>query len=117
MVGEGAHGRQGGALLAAALRGRRDEEADVLAVVTPRLPLLARLVPKGLPLRGEVAVARRDPEQEGVVGGQLVRGDEGDRGRLARRVHLGQHFLGEGLFDSAGIERGGLLLVLCVRGE
>ena len=113
MVGKGAHGRQGRALLAAALRGGRDEEADVLAVIPARLPLLARLVPKGLPLGREVAVARRDPEQEGVVGRELVRGDEGDRGRLARRVHLGQDFRGEGLFDSAEMERGGLALVLC----
>ena len=99
---KGAHDRQGRALLAAALRGRRDEEAGVLAVVAARLPLLARLVPKGLPLGGQVAVAGRDAEEEGVVLFELVRGDEGDRGRLAGRVHFGQDFLGKGLFDPVG---------------
>ena len=102
VVRKGAHDRQGRALLAAALRGRRDEEAGVLAVVAARLPLLARLVPKGLPLGGQVAVAGRDAEEEGVVLFELVRGDEGDRGRLAGGVHFGQDFLGKGLFDPVG---------------
>ena len=107
MVRERAHGRQRRALLPPALRGRRDEEAGVLAVVAARLPLLARVVPKGLPLGGQVAVARRDPEQEGVVLFELVRGDEGDRGRLAGCVHLGQDLLGEGLFDSVWMKEAG----------
>ena len=107
VVREGAHGRQRRALLAAALRGRRDEEAGVLAVVAARLPLLARVVPKGLPLGGQVAVARRDAEQEGGVLFELVRGDEGDRGRLAGCVHFGQDLLGEGLFDSVWMKEAG----------
>ena len=111
MVRKGAHGRQRRALLAAALGGRRDEDADVLAVVAARLPLLAGLVPKGLPLGGEVAVAGRDAEEEGVVFLELVRGDEGDGGRLAGCVHFGQDFLRKGLFDSVD-ERGRLPLVL-----
>ena len=104
---KGAHGRQRRTLLPPALRGRRDEEADVLAVVAARLPLLARRVPKGLPLGGEVAVAGRDAEQEGVVVCELVRGDEGDRCRLAGCMHFGQDFLGEGLFDSVGMKEAG----------
>ena len=111
MVRKGAHGRQCRALLAAALGGRRDEDADVLAVVAARLPLLASLVPKGLPLVGEVAETGGDAEKEGVVFLELVWRDEGDGGRLAGCVHLGQDFLGKGLFDSVD-ERGRLPLEL-----
>ena len=105
MVGEGAHGGQGGALLPAALGGGGDEDADVLAVEAARLPLLARVVEEGLPLGGEVAEAGRDPQEEGVVLLQLVRGDEGDGGRLRRGVHFRKDFLGQGLFDSIREEK------------
>ena len=105
VVGEGAHGRQRRALLAAALGRGADEDADVLAVVAARLPLLARLVPEGFPLSREVAVPRRDAEEEGVVLFELVGGDEGDGAGLAGGVHLGEDLLGEGLFDSRSGEQ------------
>lgn len=105
-MGESAHGRKGGALLAAALRGSADEDADVFAIKPARLPLLAGLVPEGFPLGREVAVAGRDAEEEGVVLFELVGRDERDGARLARRVHLGQHFLGQRLFDSVCERRG-----------
>lgn len=106
VVREGAHGRQRRALLPAALRGRRDEEADVLAVEAARLPLLARLVPEGPPLGREVAEAGRDAEEEGVVFLELVGGDDGDGGRLAGGVHFLEDFLGEGLLDSMNEKNG-----------
>ena len=103
MMRESTHGRQGGALLPSALRGGADEDADVFAVEAARLPLLAGLVPEGFPLGGEVTVAGGDPEEEGVVFFELVRGDEGDGAGLARCVHLREDFFGEGLFDSVSI--------------
>lgn len=102
-MGEGAHGGQSGALLPAALRGGADEDADVLAGEAAGLPLLAGVVPEGLPLGGEVAVAGGDAEEEGVVLLELVRGDDGDGSGLARGVHLGEDFFGEGLFDSVAL--------------
>lgn len=101
VVGQRRHGGEGGGLLAAAGRGRGDEQAGVLAVEGARLPLAARVVPKGLPLRGEVAVARGDANQKGVVLGQRGRVRQRlDVGGLGGRVHLGEDFLGEGLRDS-----------------
>lgn len=105
MVGEGAHRRQRRALLSAALGRRRDEEADVLAVEPASLPLLAGLVPEGLPLGGEIAETGWDAKEEGIVFLELIRGDERDGGRLARCVHFLEDFLGKGLFDSINEKR------------
>lgn len=100
VVRKGAHGRQRRALLSAALGGRRDEEADVLAVEPASLPLLAGLIPEGLPLGWEVAETGWDAEEEGIVFLELIGGDERDGGRLAGCVHFLEDFLGKGLFDS-----------------
>ena len=105
VVNEGAHGGQRRALLATALGSGADEDANVLAVVAARLPLLPRLVPKGLPLVREVSESRRDAEEEGVILFELVGGDEGDGAGLAGSVHLGEDLLGEGLFDSTSGEQ------------
>lgn len=100
VVGEGGHGGEGGGLLAAAGGGGGDEEPRVLAVEAARLPLTASAVPEGLPLGGEVAEARGDAEQEGVVAGQRGRvGQRLDVGGLGGRVHLTQDLFGEGLGD------------------
>lgn len=100
VVGECGQGRQGGGLLAAAQAARADEEAGHLAVVAARLPLAARLVPEGLPLRREVAVPRGDADEEAVVPGQHGRVVEHlDVGGLGGRVHLGQDLLGQRLGD------------------
>lgn len=45
-----------------------DEETGVFAPETARLPLPTGLVPEGLPLGWEVAVASGDAEEETVVG-------------------------------------------------
>ena len=100
MMRQRAHGRNGRALLPPALRPRRHEHARILAPVAARAPLLAGLVPEGFPLRGEVAVAGGDAEEEGVVAFELVRGDCGDGGGFGGRVHFGQDFFGEGFGDS-----------------
>ena len=105
VVGEGAHRRQRRALLSAALGSGADEDANVLAVVAARLPLLPRLVPKGFPLGREITVPRRNTEEEGVILFELVGGDEGDGAGLAGSVHLGEDLLGEGLFDSTSGEQ------------
>ena len=105
VVGEGAHRRQRRALLAAALGSGADEDANVLAVVAARLPLLPRLVPEGFPLVREITEPRRNAEEEGVILFELVGSDEGDGAGLAGSVHLGEDLLGEGLFDSTSGEQ------------
>ena len=94
VVGQRAHCRKRRALLASALGGGGDEDAGVLTSVAPGLPLLAGLIPEGLPLGGEVAVAGGDAEEEGVVFRELLGGDEGDGVGLAGGVHLAEDFLG-----------------------
>lgn len=105
MVGEGAHGRQRRALLTTALGSGADEDANVLAVVAARLPLLPRLVPEGFPLVREIAESRRNAEEEGVILFEFVGGDEWDGAGLAGSVHLGEDLLREGLFDSTSGEQ------------
>lgn len=111
VVGQGGHGRDGGGLLAAALGGGADEEAGELAVVAAGGPLLAGLVPEGLPLGGEVAEAGGDPDQEGVVlgeGGGVL--EDLDVGGLGAGAQLGQDLGGECLGDleDVGGAAGGL---------
>ena len=105
VVGEGAHGRDSGALLSTALGRGADEQTCVLAPEAAGLPLLASVVPEGPPLGREVTVAGRDAHQEGVVlleGGWV--GHLGDRGVLLGGVHLGQDILGEGLGDAVEVD-------------
>ena len=97
MVGHGAHGGDDGALLAAAHGGGADEDAGVFAPVGAAGPLRARVVPEGLPLGGEVAVARGDAEEEGVVLFERDGVDGRDRGALGWGVHFGEDVFGEGL--------------------
>jgi hypothetical protein len=84
------------------------------------LPEGAETVDEGLPLRGVVAEAGGDAEEEGVILSNFVGGYHGDggvfwrgvlRGLLARGLHdggagtdhLGEDFLGEGLGDLVDI--------------
>ena len=113
MVRKRAHGSNHGALLASAGSGGRDEDAAVFAPVRALLPLLARVIEEGLPLRGEIAVAGRDAEEEGVVGLQGLGRGEGDRRVLPRGVHLLEHLLGQRLlhleevrFPACGLDPG-----------
>lgn len=118
VVGQRGHGRKHGALLTTAHGGSGDEDTSVLAPVRTRLPLAAGLVPESLPLRREVAVARRDTEEVGIVllqGGRVIEGR--DAAVLGRSVHLGQDLIGEGLGDlvevagtAGGLDALGLLL-------
>lgn len=100
VVRERAHGGDAGRFLAAAGRGRRHEQAGVLAPEGAAHPLPARTVPEGLELAREVAVPGRDPEQEAVVPFHELGRGLGDRGVLARRVHLLEHFLTQRLGDT-----------------
>lgn len=100
LVNPGRKGIDAGGFLASTGGRGADEEAKVLAVQRTRHPQLAELVDEGLPLGRVGAVTGGDPEQERIVGLEDVRGDEGDRGVLRGGVHLAQHFLREGLFDS-----------------
>ena len=58
------------------------------------------MVPERLPLRGEIAIAGRDSEHEGVVLGEFLGGDERDAGGvLGGRVHFFHDVCGEGFLD------------------
>lgn len=108
---ERTHRRDGGALLPSALGSGGDEKTAVFAPVGAGLPLLTRLVPEGLPLGGEVAVAGGDAEEKGVVLFELVGRDEGDGFVLAWGVHLAEDLLGESLFDSTrGVVSAGFIM-------
>ena len=56
LMHERAQTRNNRALLATTLSGCGNKNARIFSVISTRGPLLARLVPKRLPLRGEVAV-------------------------------------------------------------
>lgn len=105
MVSKSAHGGESSALLSTTLGAGADEQAGVLAPEAAGLPLTASAVPEGPPLRGEVAVAGGDSEQEGIVlledGGVA---DLGDGGVLGGSVHLGQDFLRESLGDAVEVD-------------
>lgn len=98
VVGEGAHGGDGSGLLATTGGTGGDEETGVLAPVAAGSPDGAGLVPEGLPLSGEVAVAGGDTEEDGIVL-QEVGGLSNGVAGLGRGVHLAQHLLGESLGD------------------
>jgi hypothetical protein len=103
VVDKRAHAGNGRGFLAATEGACGNEDAGVFAPEGTLLPLLARLVPEGLELCGEVAVACGDAEEDAVEffedGGVVERRDGGV---LGWGVHLVEDFLGEGLGDSGG---------------
>jgi hypothetical protein len=121
LVHERAQARNHRALLTTALSARGYENAGIFPMISSRCPLLACLVPEGLPLGGEVTVSggRRmlgmwifkggardipggDTKEERVEGLELRRVGEGfDVCRFGGCVHFGEDFVGEGLCDSA----------------
>lgn len=104
VVCEGAHHRDARRLLAAAQGRGGHEQARVLAPETAGLPLVASLVPEGLPLRRHVAVTGRHAEEEGVVGlERLGVAEDFDVAGLRWGVHLAEDFVGEGFFDSGRV--------------
>ena len=100
VVGERRERRDDRRLLAAAGGRGGHEHGRVLAVQLAARPKLAGRVPEVLPLRGEVAVTRGDTEDERVVVGQIVRGDDGVVG-LGGGVHLLKDVLRESLGNPA----------------
>lgn len=106
VVGQSRHGGDGCGLLAAAEGTGADEETGVLAPEGALLPLLASLVPEGLELGREVAVAGGDAEEDGVVRLEIG-GVVQDRnvGGLGRGVHLAEDVVGECL---GNLEEGGI---------
>lgn len=98
MMGQSAHGSDSGRLLTTAEGASRDEETGVLAPETALGPDAAGLVPPSLPLGGEVTVAGRDAEEEGIVLEQLLWLRNGVGG-LGRSVHQGENIVGQGLRD------------------
>ena len=115
VVSQSAHGSNGGGFLTTTETGSGDEEAGVLAVKTASRPLLAGLVPEGLPLGGCASASIGLPAQralpmavvtDGVSDLEVLRRSEdgrvgeGDVGGLGGSVHLSQDLLGESLGDS-----------------
>jgi hypothetical protein len=83
VVGEGRHRGESSALLTTTHGAGRDEHTSHLAPEATGSPLFAGLIPEGLPLGGEVAVAGRDSNEECVVGlegGRVL--EDGDGGVL-----------------------------------
>ena len=103
VVHKRAHAGNGSSLLATSHGSGGNEDTGVFTPEAALLPLLARLVPEGLELRGEVAVAGGDTEEDSVKlfedGGVF---EDRDRGVLGGCVHLVENLLGEGLGDSIG---------------
>lgn len=102
VVGESAHGSNGGRLLATTESTSGDEQTGVLAPEATSGPNTAGAVPEGLPLSGEVTVTGRDTEQNSVEG-EEIGGLYNGVASLGRSVHLGQNFLVEGFGDPRDI--------------
>lgn len=103
VVHKRAHAGDSGSLLAATEGTSRNEDTGVFAPERTLLPLLAGLVPEGLELCGEVAVAGGNTEEDSVEffeNGGVVEGWDG--GVLSGRVHLVEDVLGKGLGNSGG---------------
>lgn len=97
MVSERAQGSDDGGFLTAARSSGGYENPGILAPIRSALPFLARGVPEGLPLRREISVTGRNAQEKAIIALKDVGSDQGNIRRLARGVHLGQHFLRKGL--------------------
>jgi hypothetical protein len=98
VVSEGAHGSESSGLLSSTLGAGGDEETSILAPVQSLSPLLASLVPEGLPLSGEVAVTCRYSKEDTIVLLENSGVREGfDVGGLGWCVHFGEDFIVKGL--------------------
>lgn len=98
VVGESAHGSNGGRLLATTEGTSGDEQTGVLAPEATGGPDTAGAVPEGLPLSREVTVTGGDTEEDGIVVKEVFGGGNGVGG-LRGSVHLSENFLGKGLGD------------------
>lgn len=92
------HSGDYGALLSTTEGAGGNEDTSILAPVAAGRPLLAGLVPEGLPLGWEVTVTGGNTEEDSVERLELGRVvEDGDVGRLGRSVHLGQDLISESL--------------------
>lgn len=98
VVSESAHGGKSSRLLTTTLGTGGNEETGILAPEATASPNATGLVPEGLPLGREVAVAGRDTEQYSIKG-EEVGGLNDGVASLSRSVHLSQNFVAEGLGD------------------
>lgn len=105
MMGKGAHSSDASRLLSTSQTGGRNEEACVFTPEATLLPLATGSVEESLPLRGEVAVASRDTEEDAVVFLKFGGSDGGDGRVLGWCVHLLEHFFGECLLHSEGLNQ------------
>lgn len=72
MMGQGGQGSKRGALLPTAESASRDKQPRVFSIQSAALPQAAGLVPERLPLRGEIAVAGGNTQQESIVFAKLL---------------------------------------------
>lgn len=98
VVSERRHGSNGGGFLTASLSAGGDEKPGELLSIRSLGPLLASLVPEGLPLGGEVSVSSGNSKQDSVVFLEHSRvGENLDVGGLGGSVHLSEDVLGKSL--------------------
>ena len=105
VVGKSAHCSDRSRLLTTARSTCGHENARVLAPKATTGPDTTCLVPKCLPLGGEVAIASRDTKQDGVVLKELARLSNGIV-RFSGGMHLGQDLGAKGLSDPREIVSG-----------
>ena len=119
VVGQSRESGDHGRLLSTTETGSGDEDTAILAVKFAPLPEPTSSIPEGLregtslvnrrlhlfldrnthlPLSREVTVTSGDTEEDGIELGKFVGAKDGIVG-LRGRIHLGQHFLREGLGD------------------
>ena len=97
MMRKSRHDSQRRGFLSTTHESSTQEHTGQFPMVPAARPDLAGAIPKGLPLRGEVAVAGGDTQEEAVVGLQGVGViEDGNVGGLGRRVHLFEYGGGEG---------------------
>lgn len=98
VVGEDAQRIEDGGLLSASRFTSRHKDPSVFTGESTGAPKSACRVPERLPLSGEVRESSGDPQEESVVGGEDVWGDERVVG-FGRSMHLLQDVLWQGLGD------------------
>jgi len=76
VVGEDAQGVKNGHFLSTSERPGRHEDTGVFTVKSAGCPEPTGRVPEGLPLSWEVGVSSGDTKEEGVVGGEDLRGHD-----------------------------------------
>lgn len=99
MMGQRTHRSEVGRLLSTAWSSRRDKETNIFAPVTARSPNTHCFVPERFPLGREIPITGWDSHQDSIVFQKHI-WFSNRVGRLRRRMHLIEDFLGEGFGDS-----------------